>query len=106
MSFQNEESAIGLDLCNALVELNKKLRLNNFKLVVRYSEPSKDPVSDKVIKPRRWDKTYIAEQLYPLRGKMSRIWVCGPPVMNQCFDQSLEELQDKLQLRSNQIEIM
>ena len=101
MSFQNEESAIGLDLCHALLELNKKLRLKNFKLVVRYSEPKKEPGSDKLIKPRRWDKTYIAEELYPLRGKMSRIWVCGPPVMNQCFDQSLEELQTKLHLRSN-----
>ena len=101
VSFQNEDNSIGLDLCQALLDLNKKLRLKNFKLVVRYSEPKKDPESDKIIKPRRWDKNYIAEELYPLRGKMARIWVCGPPVMNQCFDQSLEDLQEKLQLRSN-----
>jgi len=76
--------------------LNKKLHLDNFKLTVRYSEPKKDPGSDKVVKPRRWDKSYITEELYPFKGKMARIWVCGPPVMNQIFDQSLEELQEKL----------
>jgi len=82
--------------------LNKKLKLHNFKLIVRYSETKPDPDSDSLPKPpRRWDKNYIAEELYPLKGKMSRIWVCGPPIMNQCFDQSLEDLQDKLQLRSN-----
>ena len=101
VSFQNEQSAIGMDLCHALLDLNRKLRLNNFKLVVRYSEPKKDPGSDKTVRPRRWDKSYIQEELYPLKGKISRIWVCGPPVMNQCFDQSLEDLQEKLQLRSN-----
>ena len=46
VSFQNEENSIGLDLCQALLDLNKKLRLKNFKLVVRYSEPKKDPESD------------------------------------------------------------
>ena len=96
VSFQNEESSIGLDLCQALIDLNKKLHLDNFKLTVRYSEPKKDPGSDKVVKPRRWDKSYITEELYPFKGKMARIWVCGPPVMNQIFDQSLEELQEKL----------
>lgn len=75
--------------------------MNNFKLTVRYSEPKKDKDSDELIRPRRWDKNYIAEELYPNRGKMARIWVCGPPVMNQIFDQSLDDLQEKLQLRSN-----
>ena len=88
-----------------MLDLNKKLKLNNFKLTVRYSEtkPTKDEDGNEVKppRPRRWDKSYIQEELYPLKGKMSRIWVCGPPVMNQCFDQSLEDLQDKLQLRSN-----
>ena len=82
VSFQNEENSIGLELCNALVELNKKLNIDNFKLVVRYSEPKKDPNTEEVVKPRRWDKNYIHEELYPLRGKIARIWVCGPPVMN------------------------
>jgi len=59
VSFQNEQSAIGLDLVNALLDLNKKLRLNNFKFTVRYSEPKKDPDSEKMIRPRRWDKAYI-----------------------------------------------
>ena len=85
-SFQNEENSIGLDLCQALLDLNQKLKLRNFKLTVRYSEPKKDEKTDQVVKPRRWDKSYIQEELYPLKGRIARIWVCGPPVMNQIFD--------------------
>ena len=90
-----------MDLCHTLLELNKKLKLNNFKLSIRYSESKPDVEKIICSKPRRWDKDFILEELYPLKGKMSRIWVCGPPIMNQSFDQSLEELQEKLQLRSN-----
>lgn len=82
----NEQNSIGLELCNALLALNKKLNINNFKLTVRYSEPKKKEGTEEVVRPRRWDKNYIAEELLPLKGKISRIWVCGPPVMNQCFD--------------------
>ena len=101
VSFQNEESFIGRELCDALLTLNKKLGLKNFKLTVRFSE-----TKDKAEKPRRWDKSFILEELYPMRGTIQRVWVCGPPIMNQSFDQSLEDLQEKLKLRSNQIEIM
>lgn len=86
MSFQNEESSIGLDLCNALLKLNEKLGLTNFKLSVRYSEPKSGPNGEKPVKARRWDKNYLQEELYPLKGKISRVWVCGPPLMNQSFD--------------------
>ena len=49
---------------------------------------------------------YIDEELYPLRDQIQKVWVCGPPAMNQNFDKALEDLQERLHLHHNQIEIM
>lgn len=38
VSFVNRDEAIGLDLCEALLELNKRKGINNFSLTVRLSE--------------------------------------------------------------------
>ena len=59
-------------------------------------------------RPARWNTEYIGEQLKPLESKIERIWVCGPPVMNQLFDEGLEALNksNKLSISQDRIEIM
>jgi hypothetical protein len=54
ISFVNRDEAIGLDLCEALLELNKAKGINNFTLTVRLSE-QKDGAPRAV----RWNKDYI-----------------------------------------------
>ena len=37
---------------------------------------------------------------------LKKIWVCGPPLMNETFDKALEKLLYKLRLKAHQIEVM
>lgn len=40
-------------------------------------------------------------------GELSRIWVCGPPKMNETFDRAFTELkQEGLRIEPHQIEIL
>lgn len=77
VAFQDADNSIGLDLCETLERLNEKLHFENFKLVIRLSE---DIYVKK--KPPRWDEKYIESQLMPHAGKVQKVWVCGPPIMN------------------------
>ena len=92
-----------MDLCLKLIEVNKFLKLKNFKLVVRLSEGHPDLKGEK---PKRWNKDAICEELSPFAGNLSKIWVCGPPMLNQTFDIALEQLQEELKIERSQIEIM
>ena len=89
MSFSERDQAIGLEVVEALEKVNQKLGLNNFKAIVRLSrcEGRKEP---------RWTPDYIENQMTPLAGHIQRIWVCGPPMVNQIFDKTLEKIKDKL----------
>jgi hypothetical protein len=89
ISHQNLNETMGMDLCYKLLEVNKKLNIENFMLQVRLTE-GRDGIYGK--KQQRWATKIIREQLSPYVGNISKIWVCGPPVMNMTFDTSLEEL--------------
>ena len=94
---------MGMDLCMKLMEMNKKLNIENFNLIVRLSEGKYGADG---VKPQRWSKDTIRDQLIPYAGKLSKVWVCGPPILNQTFDMALDEIRDELQLESDQREIM
>lgn len=68
-----------------LEQVNTKLGLTNFKAIVRLSvtEGPKLP---------RWTPAYVEEQLKPMAGNIKRVWVCGPPAVNEMFDKTLESL--------------
>lgn len=100
-AFQNEDQAIGLELCNALEKINHKLQIENFRVVVRLSEGNKYRK-----KPQRWDEDYIEKELMPYAGKIKKIWVCGPPMLNQSFDIALDNLKHKLKLQDKMIDIL
>lgn len=79
ISHQNLNETMGMDLCYKLLELNKKLKLNNFDLVVRLSE-GRDGIYGK--KQERWAQKIIKEQLQPHAGHLAKVYVCGPPAFN------------------------
>ena len=101
VAFQDAESTIGLDLCEALERVNEKLHYNNFKLTIRLSEAM---FAKK--KPPRWNEEYIEKELTPHAGKLQKIWVCGPPILNQTFDMALAKLSEKLKITKDQIDIL
>lgn len=92
-SFQNREEAIGLDLIEALVKVNKALGLYNFEVVVRLSQPDEGQP-----KLPRWTHDYIEKEISWMDGPVKKVWVVGPPVMNQLFDQTLGSLSTKLNI--------
>lgn len=96
VSFQKKEESIGLDLCEGLKLLNSKLGKASFELNVRFSNESKS----------RWDSEFIEKELTKHMGKISKVWVCGPPKMNEDFDKVLEKLAPQLQIGKDQYEIM
>jgi len=98
-AFQDRDQAIGLELIEALESINQKLGLSNFKAIIRLSITAGPKLP-------RWTPSYLEEQLTPLAGKIKRIWVCGPPSLNQTCDQALAKLTATLQLTPDQIEIL
>ena len=85
-SFQNKADSIALPLLNGLQTLAEKRGVaHKFQLNLRFSD-EKQP---------RWDHTFIDAQLEKYQGDIKKIWVCGPPLMEEVFDGSLHELSEK-----------
>ena len=79
-----------------MVKINQKLGLNNFKLTVRLSEvPKGEPPAE------RWSAEYIEKEMFQYVDTLKKIWVCGPPLMNETFDRTLEKLLFKLKLKAH-----
>lgn len=62
VAFQNRAQAIGLDLIEALEQVNRNLGLDNFKVTVRLSETDGGP------KMPRWTPDFIEKELMPMAG--------------------------------------
>ena len=77
VAFQDLDSSIGIQLCESLERINERFHYKNFKLIIRLSE---DIYAKK--KPPRWDEKFINAELTPHAGKMQKVWVCGPPILN------------------------
>jgi len=63
VAFQDRESAIGLQVIEALERVNKRFGLKNFKAVVRLSK-----IEGSAKDLPRWTPKYIKEELLPLSG--------------------------------------
>ena len=79
--------------------VNQVLGLDNFKATIRLSQTNGP-------KMPRWTPNYIEEELTPHAGQIQKVWVCGPPVMNEMFDKALGGLLSKLHMDSHQIDVM
>lgn len=86
-----------MDLIEALVEVCKKLNLDCFEATVRLSQTDGPKLP-------RWTPDYIEKEL---GGKtLEKVWVCGPPGVNEMFDRTLGDLKEKLGLEAHQIDVM
>ena len=86
------DSEIGLNICEALQKVNRKLGENNFKLTVRISKRW-DGFRGQV-----WDEQFVEEALTPYAGKIRKVWISGPPSMNEGLDKAFDNLADKLKI--------
>lgn len=88
MSFPSREEGIAVELCEGLVKVCKQKGVENFEFHPRYSKESKE----------RWDGGFIDRALdtnHIGKDHLKRVWVCGPPAMNEQFDRHLLALPSK-----------
>ena len=103
VSFPNRPDSVALSLFEGLDEVTKAKKLKNFELVVRISSESKQG---------RWDEAFIEREIgkYDKKqkksDKLARVYVCGPPPMNELFDKTLSQLIHQGDLAMGQVEIM
>ncbi|CDW78413.1 cytochrome b5-like heme steroid binding domain containing protein [Stylonychia lemnae] len=96
-SFPNEEQVLCHDLIQGLQDIVSKNDEKNFELILRISSQSK----------QRWDEQFIQRQLeVQTQTDLRKIWVCGPPSMNELFDKTLDANATKYNLNRNQWEIL
>ena len=78
-------------------QLCKEENISLFGLKTRFSNESKE----------RWNFSFLGKQLENINNnEIKKIWVCGPPIMNEEFDRNLEKLCPKLNIDRNIIEIL
>ena len=86
VSFPNREDALALPLFEGLHQITQAKGLSNFSLHVRISSEQKQG---------RWDLDFIEQQLDKFSRKkkrdeeLAKVYVCGPPPMNEVFDRAL-----------------
>ena len=80
ISFPKREEAIALEMFTGLEQICQKRGLSIFELNMRFSNESNE----------RWSEDFYLKQLE--RNKpLTKLWVCGPPVMNQQIDKLLSK---------------
>jgi len=100
-SWEDRDQAIGLEIMEMLEKVNECLQMTNFKLTTRFSK-----VKEGESKPPRWDQNWIEKELMQNKGKMKKVWVSGPPIMNETFDRAFENIGPNLGLKDFEIDIM
>ena len=103
VSYPSRGDSIALPLLEGLNEITKTKQLNNFELVVRISNESKQG---------RWDEAFIQREISKYNSKrkksetLSKVYVCGPPPMNELFDKTLTDMIREGDLNGSQVEVM
>ena len=100
VSMPSMDSEIGLNICEALQKVSNKLGENNFKLTVRISKRWDGFRGDV------WDERFVEDQLTPHAGNIKKVWISGPPQMNEQLDKSFERLSHKLGVLPHMLDAM
>jgi hypothetical protein len=87
VSFPKREEGIAVELCEGLQRVCNARELKNFQFMPRYSNELK----------QRWDASFInsALDISNVGKDLKRVWVCGPPIMNELFDRHLLTMPNK-----------
>jgi len=100
VSFPNREDSIALELCEALANHCNRRGKQSFDLFTRLTQEGKNP--------RRWDEKFICDQFEQFEvDEIKKVWVCGPPAMQETFDRAIHAGKGKLAgLTPDQFEIL
>ena len=84
MAFPTEGDALAYDFCKSCMEHAKQNSFSNFEVRTRFSDKDR----------QRWDEQWIGDTLSQVRD-LKRVWVCGPPIINETFNKALQKHLDK-----------
>lgn len=88
VSFPNRNDSVALELFEALSNYCNRKGMKNFDLFVRLSQEGKNPA--------RWNEDFIQDQLRQFNvDEIQKIWVCGPPAMNETFDRAFHKVDEQ-----------
>ncbi|CDW84971.1 cytochrome b5-like heme steroid binding domain containing protein [Stylonychia lemnae] len=98
-SFPSPEDSIGLELLQGLQKITQMQELKNFELILRFSNE---------FMSERWNAQFIERQveIFTQNKQIKKIWVCGPPMMNEVFDRTFEEISQQYDLDRSIVEIL
>lgn len=86
ISFASEADKIAVELLEAFEQYCLRNGKLNFDLYVRLKAEGKNE--------RHWDRDFIVDEMQKYNmAEIQRIWVCGPPKMNETFDRVLSTLE-------------
>ena len=102
MAFPTEEEAIGIQLCKGLEQIVQDSKNPIFEFHLRLSGSGPRTQSNQ----QRWDQDFLEGVLTSFQGQISKVWVCGPPRMNEEFDRALSKMASDFKLGRDQIEIL
>ena len=85
-------------MLEGLAEITKSLGLNNFHLELRFSTSGV---------ATRWDREFIMRNIdiWNKEG-LKKAYVCGPPVMNELFDRTIDSLINQQVLERSMVEVL
>jgi len=88
-SFPSKAEGVAWTLMEALDSYCKAKGSKSFELIPRLSKEK--------VNTARWNEGWIENTLlkYPAKD-VQRMWVCGPPVMNETFDRTLMDMRKRL----------
>ena len=99
-AFPSRAEAVALELFEALNDYCKRNGLINFELILRLSKEK--------VNPERWTEAFVLKEMlkyYP--AEVNRVWVCGPPVLNETFDRAFDTADFKtMGFKREQFEIL
>ena len=53
-----------------------------------------------------WDQKFVEDSLIMYAGKIRKVWISGPPNMNETLDKSFENLAEKLGIKPHMFDCM
>ena len=90
-AFLNEVEFLGLEIVKQLYNINKRHNLNLFDMVIRLSDKGASLDSlESTLTTEIFDEKFVKSRVN--YTSLSRVWICGPPGMNNSVPKALELL--------------
>ena len=98
--FPRRSEGIGLELCEGAARVSNKLTRGRggFRFVPIFSREGGERLSAESI------ERILSE--HSRNGRVKKLWVCGPPPMNETFERALEFLAPKYEISPQDCEVL